>query len=561
MKASFGRRSILPIAILLGSALSGCVQVLSSQPPSTIIHQAPISVSPWSAPGAGDLGSVDATAVSFLTQPSLAGTPLTTFGDFQMTSRSDFAILSASFSDGTNFRGYGRYFKPVGLGGPGFASLGNQFMQLDSPAILGMPLASSSMTVVSSGFSPGGLLLSAFSDSTGVSTDTADYGPAASFGNFANPSVATAPPLVAVARGNGALGSVSGVGWDAIGHAYLGYVEDLTGIPKTLRYTAFTGWDTTAPVALDLPGHADQIQVLSDGLGASIIYHDPIAQTIKAVWTLDADFPVGIPPGTITSAILSTVGADPQGFWAAADGAGNVVVVFIQQKIPNPNCGTSPITTQNCAYRVYGSVRGATGVWTGPTEIDVNIASATNTSVYQDDTFGGINYFIPGITYAGNGRFLSGFAMINNFTHISGIYSLGYTVGTGWDPTANTATVEEVSINSFDQVRVANDIRMVSDGQGHALLMANYRLLDTSNTPTSFDYKVFEFGGASQNFNGWDRGNILGIPTCTLSFGTYCGTMEPVGAVFSSGEALIVMPGPDTSGGTNQFRLYNSVHR
>ncbi len=238
---------------------------------------------------------------------------------------------------------------------------------------------------------------------------------------------------------------------------------------------------------------------------------------------------------------------DTKSFSVATDGVGTAIAVFVQKNPTNPSCITNPTVTKKCEYRVYATVRGLSGQWVGPTQLDSGFSLST-TALYQES--GGIEYFTPGITYIGNGAFLAVFAVTDNASSpaTTGIYSRKYTVGVGWD--SSVTTIEQVILTgTTEQIRMANDFKLASDGLGHAALISQYvvptsTLVDRNSR--SYGYKIFRYSST----NGWISSYLIsGDQTCDVTKLSYsiCANLRPQVSIFPGGEFILVYPVPDNA--------------
>jgi alpha-tubulin suppressor-like RCC1 family protein len=288
-------------------------------------------------------------------------------------------------------------------------------------------------------------------------------------------------------------------------------------------------------------------------------------------------------------ATLST--GDVKAMSAATDGAGNVVVTFLQV---DPDFVTAPTGTISTPYvvrgndvRVFAAMRGADGTWTGPTRLDdASKFSSDTTTVFQDawgrasnslaNITGGIEYATPVVSYIGEGRFLAAFALTNLVASRSAIYVRGFTVGTGWDPASQIFVLDALNLDSsttLEAYRYANDLFMTGNGQGDALLVAHVVVpSDDGSDVTLHNYgmKAFVY---SRDQGGWrpDAQQLIPSSICRASADWpaaigdpfRCWGLKPHGMIFPGAEAVVVFPAPAGTSDTDatRLRLYSTEFR
>lgn len=285
---------------------------------------------------------------------------------------------------------------------------------------------------------------------------------------------------------------------------------------------------------------------------------------------------------------LST--GDVKSMSAATDGQGNVVVVFLQT---DPGFVIAPTGTISTAYtirgndvRVFAAMRGASGIWTGPTRIDDAARFSTDTTtVFQDawgrvsasqaNITGGIEYPTPAVTYLGEGRFLAAFAMTDLVASKSSIYTRGYSVGSGWDSASQIGLLDSLKLNSattIEAYRFANDLFMTGNGQGDALLVAHVVVpSDDGSDVTLHNYGMKSYIYSRDN-GGWlsQYSQLIPSSICRASADFpdlgdpyLCWGLKPQGMIFPGGEAVVVFPAPASATGTgaSKLRLYSTELR
>jgi len=279
---------------------------------------------------------------------------------------------------------------------------------------------------------------------------------------------------------------------------------------------------------------------------------------INATWSVDSYGTTDLSKISMLSApLIDSSGAKytAAGFSAAADASGNVVVVFVQKKNPAPVCsGTTTPATSGCEYRVFASMRGATGVWTGPTQLDGGILDETTSTVYQANaTSGGVDYPTPSVAYLGDGIFMAAFPMINTSAHTGAVYVRTYNVGRGWD-SKNTTLDSSGITGTADQYRVVNDLKLATDGAGNAVLALHRITTDNATVANrSYGHKVYLYKDG-----GWDGGTVLTGYTGCLT--TACKNPKLQTGMFENGQILLIGPAAASASDAN-VRLFSFEYR
>jgi hypothetical protein len=608
----------------------------------------------WFGPNALDLGAVQPwlTSTSTPVPAATSGTyAARTFSDFRLASwagGSGGAALVGGFFFGTGatgtFRAMGRAYSPVSTGGNGWAQIGQDYELIDTAL-------ATSMSQFALGFSYSGDLAAVFG--TGTATQAAAH-TGAGWRYFDQTDFNGAAPDSSISAPDGINGHATSIAWDPAGIAYYaqgnssndvtifgnesftgwstiateGTKTDSTnqtmllsdGLGVTLLYldenenlkadwsiggaSAFTSATTVAtlsqPTAVQLSGTVNATSIT--GFNAS---------EVEVGWIVTGgNFPAGTLVQTIVSATSITTSAASSDagvfealtftpparsypFGAAADGNGDVVAAYLSDLNPAP---TGPVTqsippTCHASTRLFGSVRTASGTWTGPTRLDSQFSTQTTSMFQQSGTVlpnfptgdtgpepgcgttnvvGGIDFATPAVAYIGGGRFMVAFPMTDNLAHTGGIYVRGYTVGTGWDPTTVTLDLQPLGGVS-DQYRYANELVAGSDGQGDVVLVAQYVLPSPDSTGTApggdtaalraYGYKVWTFNSSG----GWSQPTLfqgnLSCPAPTASQVTLknyrCWSLKPQAVIFPTGETIVAMPAPDPYNSGTNLRLFS----
>lgn len=300
---------------------------------------------------------------------------------------------------------------------------------------------------------------------------------------------------------------------------------------------------------------------------------------VWSAWSLD---PSGSPFRQTQA--LST--EDSKLFSAASDQSGNVVVSWVQRNLAiDPTslltgCDgtTTPITLRGCEYRLYGSARGALGSWLNPTQLDEGFTPAgiVKTTLFQDSQgaivgstqqYGGIDYATPAVMNLGNDVFEVAFPIIDNGARMSEVYTRAFNVGSGWAGSVTLLDQRALSV-AGQGYRAANDLTSATDGTGHALLILHH-VIEGQNPGTalgrSYGFKVLRRDPDA----GWLTSAPLLIqnehacwaplgplPIATSGTPNYpCWDLKAQGAIFGTGEAVIVFPAPSSSDATHNTNI------
>jgi hypothetical protein len=494
---------------MLPAVLAGCGKATFFTRPKSSASTTPPSG--WTGPNAADLGAVDSSLVNLACIAADTGS----FYDFKLARSSSQAALTttACLDDGATdvTRVLTRFYNPYSLGGSGWEPFG-----LDS-ALIDAVSTATPITDVVAAYSPGGDgFLSAFWGSTAASAQSALHVAGGGWGSFESSfSGAAMESALDLFHNDGYPGTAKDLTWDIQGDAYAAFPIDNSneGEGRIFRYSGGT-WSFRA-VVTDL---MQQVRLIDDGIGVTAIIagqNDIDNGTGMASIEEDGTCPLGLCMRLKTAwsqlngfqtvtrvssadAFAANDGAgetnvsgyypDVQGFDAAADGEGNVVVVFLQK---SPNfVGTCDADADNCQWRVFASYRTGAGVWTGPMQIDGELQPLTTTyyhaSILLED---GRDFVAPTITYVGDGYFLAAFTAIDVTDATdprAKVYVRGFTVGGGWDlpPAGLTEPVAVVDVRlqkdggtfGTDLYRPINYLSISGDGEGNALLIVRQTL-------------------------------------------------------------------------------------
>lgn len=545
--------ALLSFALSAAGVCGGCAVDVVDMRPNYAVSSTSTSTSGWSEPAPADFNAVEASTADH----SCNGNSRS-YEDYRLVSTSTTAAMVGAFcsaSDPATTRVLGRLYRPHANGGSGWADFGDEFGILDS--------AADAFRDVSLSVSPSGNFLTSFWAATNATAQSLVFGPASTW-TYGLSSFMTGAAAVSQAIdpfNDSSNGFGKEMAWDSYGNAYLAY-KNAAGA-HLLRYTGFSSWDTGQGTLLSTS--IKQVQLVNDGFGVTAVWLDDAvagSEAIKASWSLDSFATTS----TLTSPVTATPAyiPDPQAFSVAADENGTVVVVFIQQ-MPNVT-GTCDAGATFCKYRVFASVRNASGVWAGPMPIDGDLTTLSTSYYHDNATQGGMTFATPQVTYLGSGKFLAVFAG-TDFTDEdepkSLIYSRTYTAGSGWDSgitTVDSVALEEDGGGDFDQYRIALDLQLSSDKSGNGVLMANYVLpTAVSSAPAgrgtragrNIGYYVRPFSSSS----GWGTASVIGetpyasVKPCpmTRSDGstlTSCNYVKPQASIFTGGEMVIVFPAP-----------------
>lgn len=565
----------------------------------------------WHGPTALDLGDVrdpsqdeNATSPFYARNPSAYlssdvgnGTPsnaYASFSDFRLAPSPSYSALVAGLFDGGAFRAFGRIYRPVSHGGTGWTAFGPAYGALDVGGIDFVNLAAA--------ISPQGSLLTAFFDAPlGGNARQASYAPGLGWNGYSTQLSATLPfSGLGIDPVHPVHGYTSQVGWDRFGRSYLAHVAP-GGNLYVLSRSGLGGWDHARDSDDEAGTGAGQVELIEDGLGVTALWtgttSSHLLTGVRSAWSLDRDTLSGTltPFGSTTDnatrdpVVPSTLSSEETvALSSATDGQGNVVAVFIQ-KMPGyvePPLGTitTTLTRRNHFFRVYASVRGATGIWNGPTQIDEQFDVFT-TTLYQDslgaaasiaEAVGGIDYAKPVVAHLGSGRFLAAFALTDHISMTSGIYVRGYTVGSGWDAAGSTFLLDSMSIplDANEAFRFANDLALAADGLGNATLVAHVVVPSgTGATQPERHYalKVYRYEAGN---GGWQAPHYVSNSLCQSPAAAIahpvdpddryvCWRSRPQVAVFPGGETVVVYAAPVAASGAlaNHLRLYSVEYR
>ncbi len=305
---------------------------------------------------------------------------------------------------------------------------------------------------------------------------------------------------------------------------------------------------------------------LGDALGAGVNSTTPMLVTqpfdcasgkcLFASWSLDSN-------GGLNRRIL--LAENVVSFSGASDSDGNVLAVMLRTHptIASTSCS---VNSPNCQVRVFSAVRNALGQWLTPTQVDTTLTPSV-TTFYQDSTVaGGTDYPTPAVAYMGSGQFMAAYPVIdisNLASRINSLYVRTYNVASGWTSSLTqleTATLAGAQTNIY---RYTNDVKLVSDGQGKALLIAhgvNASDYDAYPSSRSFGYRAYRYidGYWLDSSVPWSSlgAGSAGCPTALAG----CGNPRVEAAIFTSGEAVMVYPAPEFVG-SPRLRLFSVEYR
>ncbi len=305
---------------------------------------------------------------------------------------------------------------------------------------------------------------------------------------------------------------------------------------------------------------------LGDALGAGVNSSSPLIVTqpfdcssgncLFASWSLDSN-------GGLGHRVL--LAENVVSFSGAADSNGNVLAVMLRkhQTFDPASCS---VNAPNCQMRVFSAVRNTLGQWLTPTQVDTTLTPSV-TTYYQDPTVaGGTAYPTPGITYLGNGQFLAAYPVIdisNLASRSNTLFVRTYNVASGWSSAytqLENATLAGAQSNIY---RYTNDVKLVSDGQGKALLIThgvNAGAYDSFASTRNFGYRAYRFidGYWLDSSLPWNS-FAAGSADCPATLAG-CGNSQVEAAIFSTGEAVLVYPAPEFEGST-RLRLFSVEYR
>ncbi|MBY0469618.1 hypothetical protein K2X30_00515 [bacterium] len=258
---------------------------------------------------------------------------------------------------------------------------------------------------------------------------------------------------------------------------------------------------------------------------------------------------------TLASIKTLTTSGNSSGFAVDSDGHGNVVVAFLQDQTLQAACqGVS-----QCQARVVAYSRTATGVWSGPFQVDSDSAILYTTGYQNGAVVGGQNYATPGVAYVGNGKFVVTYTLLDYTTAsapVSQVRSRGFTVNGTWE--TNSTLVESVALNGSDQYRMVNELKFAGDLNGAAVLVLQ-KVLSTANGTTaatrSYGYTMYAYYAGK----GWAAPyEVASLPGCAAA-DPLCSNLNLQSVVFPSGEAVVVVPAPADGYLTTKMRLYSLI--
>lgn len=475
------------------------------------------------------------------------GTPASisskTYSDFAMAGDGSVAHLVAGFADSTGFRRVARKYYPFTLAADGategvdmgWASAGDEFLELDSTpstfdveeAVLGLASDGSALAAFSSSAS--------FYANGSTTEDGWSYSDPTPVDTF--------------------VGDAKGAAWDDDGNSYLAYI---TGTDAYLQraQSGFT-WDGGNGTQINTPGNAvGDLALVSDGYFGTAVWTEQGNQIRSRI----------IDEGALGTTRTLFTGDTVQTFSAAADSSGNVLVVYYAGKPSVTSCDSDVPGTLSCQYRVFASVRNVSETWVGPTQLDTDLAIET-TSAYQD-VGNGTEFPKPAVVHVGDGKFLVAYTFVDysdSSSKVSSVYVRSYQVGVGWNTEVQVLDTQEllgITGSASDHYRGVNGLKLVSDGQGNAVLLL-HKVLEDGDSATQgdrlFGYQSYHYTAAT----GWTETLILdedtvGLPGCPVTSAD-CRAAKLEAAVFTSGEAIWVMAAPE-SAGSSSMRLFTSVY-
>ncbi|MBL7714708.1 MAG: hypothetical protein JNL01_04515 [Bdellovibrionales bacterium] len=277
---------------------------------------------------------------------------------------------------------------------------------------------------------------------------------------------------------------------------------------------------------------------------------------LMSAWSHDSNF-----------ANRKVIAENVESFSAATDGQGNVIAAMIMKHptIAASSCSTS---AAGCNYRAYAAVRNTLGQWLAPAQIDTGLTASVTTH-YQPPTTPQYSatrdFSTPGIAYLGSGRFLMayGYTDVTNLAQrVGAIQSRGYTIGGGWDATPQSIGATILAGAQTNLYRSANELKMVSDGQGSALLAVQSVIPSANNYVPwgrEMGFQFYRYANeawldGTAPYQSWDHG----IYGCSVKWSP-CGLAKMEAALFPNGEAVVVFPAPADATQT-KMRLF-SVER
>jgi hypothetical protein len=633
------------LVVLLPAFLGGCSRALVANL-ATVSSRTDSST--WTDASPVDLfaeyASASATACSM--DPDAAGTAFNSgqfeasFSDYRVVRSTDRAalLLGAGLSS-TSHRLLARVFAP----GSGVLEVPAVSQWIDEGAVTSP--SRSLLATVSSG---GEFLLGGFRASSGLRTSrwTSGLGWVASSASTAGNDHREIAGHSSV-LGEADLGfdianqfhssvAVSSDGWGLAGYpTSSSLLWSVRGFTEADAWSTAAGFSRSLPFGVDVDGaqvagsgSVRQSIALSDGLGVTVVWSQRLSQTVsgsalscfevRSAWFTEA--PGGATWSTTSSstdprslscpaadtapntqsctrascAVRMTATASTDDFFgdsahspiaAETDGQGTVLVVYYATDPTFPG-STSCGTVSGCRIRLFASVRGADGVWNGPTQVDENLLTRRTTTTYvqtplstaavspRELSAGGLMLPTPGLAYLGSGVFLL-VSAVNDLTTSGAfrtrLFARKYRVGSGWDVQTEVSEIGRDSPHlAFDSTFTSNpgfrrvqDLKLASDGQGSAFLV--FPLVTPRDGPLG-DVAFDSAGGAGfdevslravqpmQTFyrdGAWEEPETFNdwIPcpltqSASSSVPTACSSIRYDSAYFSTGHVLLFTPQP-----------------
>ncbi len=603
------------VALLLAHLNASCGNVVSFErrtAASSDATEIDASGRGWYAPEIVDLGGISSSYTT-----TALGLQQDTVRDFELRANDSSAMLAlAARSDATTLAVVRRYI-PYAESGTGWEALGGASTLIDTAFV---PFS------VFLGYSADGEAIAGFWDSTGTAqktiymdaggdwrdprTTAAEVSPYSGLSLGVIPTFAAGAQFLSLPRTqaeilDGAVrnwddrrfpyGRAFAATWDPFGNAYLArpHQEGTEHATLSQRYTPDSGWSVLQTageiesglyLGSTLQTSYAQGELLNDGFGVTVLTRteidSPVASSVKEAriltqWIVGNDVIQGPEDGIS--------GTNPQVFGAAADGDGNVLVVFYDQ-MPSVTCSTDvEIAAERCDYRLYAAFRGADGVWAGPSRIDVNLTPTLTTfyqSEYSDsevgsasEVQGGVPFARPGVAALGGGKFVVLYSGTDLQTQEGFTRVLSFSAGTGWD-WANEAMLDsrcligDVSDCAADTLdlsyRPVNEISVAYDRHGEAFFVLQEVIPEadlTDPTVRRLGYRgvrysssgggwVLDSSAADVKFTWLNSLHGLSIPGCRMAAAVAgydlpsCNRWPAQAAIFPSGEAVLVFPAP-----------------
>lgn len=252
-------------------------------------------------------------------------------------------------------------------------------------------------------------------------------------------------------------------------------------------------------------------------------------------------------------------------FDASADSDGNVVAVMLREN-PSVAPASCNVNAPNCHVRVYSAIRTALGMWLTPSQVD-SALTTTLTTLYQNSgVSGGVDYPTPSVAFAGSGKFLAAYPVIDVSSlaaRTNTLYVRDYNVGAGWDSSAVQLENAILAGAQTNHYRYTNDVKLVSDGEGNALLTVhgvNASATDLTPAGRAFGYRFYRYASGTwidaavpQATSAW---SVPGCPATNRACQTHMGES----GIFPSGEAVVIFPAPE-SALSSRLRLFSTEFR